>query len=384
MGFSREAKVGLFVLLGLFTAGLIIFLIGDNARAFEEQVVLRTVFDDVQGLQSGSPVRMGGIHVGRVSKLAYSEDANDSRVHVELIVVASEAKRIRTDSTASVEAKGLLGDKMLTVTVGDPKNPQVPEGGLIPTRTAADLMSQISSLGASAHNVMNNLEVATDTLADEKFRNNISESAASLRSILESVNKGDGYASKLLNDEQEAQTLSSTISNLERASAKLDRALADVDDIVAQVKTGPGLAHELIYGEETAKTAQQFGAAAEELALTLRGIREGNGLAHDLLFGGGSNEQLTADLKSISADLAAITAGVRAGKGTVGALLVDPSIYEDLKMLLGNVQRNQTLRALVRYSIQRDQKAPSVEVVDPQAGSEQAGARVQGGDSAGK
>jgi hypothetical protein len=38
-------------------------------------------------------------------------------------------------------------------------------------------------------------------------------------------------------------------------------------------------------------------------------------------------------------------------------------VYEDLKLLLGNVQRNQTLRALVRYSIQRD--APNVEVVDP-------------------
>jgi hypothetical protein len=56
---------------------------------------------------------------------------------------------------------------------------------------------------------------------------------------------------------------------------------------------------------------------------------------------------------------------MRQGKGTLGALLVDPSVYEDLKMLLGNVQRNQALRALVRYSIQKDDGAPAVEVVDP-------------------
>jgi hypothetical protein len=63
--------------------------------------------------------------------------------------------------------------------------------------------------------------------------------------------------------------------------------------------------------------------------------------------------------------LRAMLSDMRQGKGTLGALLVDPSVYEDLKMLLGNVQRNQTLRALVRYSIQRDDGTPGVEVRDP-------------------
>jgi phospholipid/cholesterol/gamma-HCH transport system substrate-binding protein len=42
---------------------------------------------------------------------------------------------------------------------------------------------------------------------------------------------------------------------------------------------------------------------------------------------------------------------IRAGRGTLGALLVDPSLYEDIKTLVGNVQRNEVLRALVRYAI---------------------------------
>ena len=45
--------------------------------------------------------------------------------------------------------------------------------------------------------------------------------------------------------------------------------------------------------------------------------------------------------------------GVRAGKGTIGALMVDPSVYEDVKLLLGNVERNKALRALVRWSADR-------------------------------
>jgi len=68
----------------------------------------------------------------------------------------------------------------------------------------------------------------------------------------------------------------------------------------------------------------------------------------------------------MSTDLRALLAGLREGKGTLGALLVDPSVYEDLKMLLGNVQRNQALRALVRYSIQRDDGSPGVQIVDPE------------------
>jgi phospholipid/cholesterol/gamma-HCH transport system substrate-binding protein len=46
-------------------------------------------------------------------------------------------------------------------------------------------------------------------------------------------------------------------------------------------------------------------------------------------------------------------------------LLVDPSVYEDLKVVLGNVERNKALRALVRYSIRRDGAQPGVEVRDP-------------------
>ena len=56
---------------------------------------------------------------------------------------------------------------------------------------------------------------------------------------------------------------------------------------------------------------------------------------------------------------------MRAGKGTIGALMVDPSVYEDVKLLLGNVERNKALRALVRYSIEKDEKVGPVRVTDP-------------------
>jgi phospholipid/cholesterol/gamma-HCH transport system substrate-binding protein len=49
-----------------------------------------------------------------------------------------------------------------------------------------------------------------------------------------------------------------------------------------------------------------------------------------------------------------VSAELDEGKGTVGALLKDPTLYQDLKLLVGNVQRSRLLRALIRYTIAHD------------------------------
>ena len=89
----------------------------------------------------------------------------------------------------------------------------------------------------------------------------------------------------------------------------------------------------------------------------LEQIRKGNGLVHALVYGDTDSTHLMTNVNAMSDDLRAILSGVRQGKGTLGALLVDPSVYDDLKALLGNTERNAVLRALVRYSIKHDQLA---------------------------
>jgi phospholipid/cholesterol/gamma-HCH transport system substrate-binding protein len=72
-----------------------------------------------------------------------------------------------------------------------------------------------------------------------------------------------------------------------------------------------------------------------------------------------------ANLNAMSDDLRAIVGGIRQGKGTIGALLVDPTVYEDIKSAIGNVERNQVLRALVRYSIKADEQSAPPPRVEP-------------------
>jgi phospholipid/cholesterol/gamma-HCH transport system substrate-binding protein len=173
---------------------------------------------------------------------------------------------------------------------------------------------------------------------------------------------------RLIRDGEEADRLSRAVKNLENTSSRLNQILDEVNTAVERVNQGPGLAHEVLYGEDGAKAVAQFGRAADEVALTLQGIREGDGIAHQVLYGGGdaNSQKIVEDIAAITGDFRILARNLREGKGTHGALMVDPSVYEDVKVLLGNVQRNEVLRALVRYSIQQDEQRPRVEVRDPE------------------
>jgi phospholipid/cholesterol/gamma-HCH transport system substrate-binding protein len=370
MALKREIKVGLFVLVGLVVFGLVIFLIGDERQAFERKDAYSAVFDDVQGLKRGSTVRMGGVDVGAVTDVRYSDDPDDLKLYVEFTVVRGEARRIRTDSFVFIDNKGLLGDKMVTLKAGTPGAERIPAGGTIPTKPAkdiADMVGQVANISAKAETVMGNLEKTTGAMSEERFTQDVQGSVRSLHNVLKNLDEGNGYASKLLKDPVEAERLSRTLTNLERATVELNQTLRGVNAIVHRVQSGPGFAHDVLYGDAPTKTVASFGNAADELALTLKGVREGNGPAKSLIYGDDKSQELMGNINAMSRDLRQIVAGVRAGKGTVGALLVDPSVYEDLKMVLGNVERNKAVRALVRYSIKQDETRPKVEVKDPGA-----------------
>jgi phospholipid/cholesterol/gamma-HCH transport system substrate-binding protein len=368
MATSREFKVGAFTLAGLLVVGFVVFMIGEERKLFEKQLLYNAKFEEVQGLRRGSPVRMGGVDIGSVTEVKYGDAPEDKQIHVKMSVVKDESRRIRQDSVAAIESKGLLGDKMIVITVGSQRLPPVPVGGEVRSKEGDDMAAMMGKLGTitmQVEKVVGNLERTTNSLADEKLHGELKSSVESMNGILKSVDGGDGYVGKLIKSPEESQRLSQVMRNLETATAQLNRTTASINSILARVENGPGLAHEVLYGEESAKAVSQFGGAADELRLTLKGIRDGNGIARSVIYGDEGSQQMVSNLNQMSGDLKQIVADMKAGKGTLGALLVDPSVYEDLKVVLGNVERNKALRALVRYSIRRDGAQPGVEVRDP-------------------
>jgi phospholipid/cholesterol/gamma-HCH transport system substrate-binding protein len=286
-----------------------------------------------------------------------------------LSVVNNQAARVRKDSRAKIEGKGLLGDKMVTLIAGSISQPALSPGDVIATEPdTQDLkgaLGRVGSISSKTERVLGNLENLTGAFAEGDLAKDTKSGMASFSHVLAALDTGDGYVAKLLNDPNEAQRISAAIASLEKTAAEIDRTMASVSKITERIEQGPGLVHELIYGEDSAKTVAQIGNAANELSLLLKGVREGNGLAKAALFGDDSSQQMSGRVDRILGNVEGIVSDVRAGKGTLGALLVDPSVYEDLKLVLGNVERNKALRALVRYSIQSGESEPRVEVKDP-------------------
>jgi len=362
----RNTLVGLFVLAGLLLSGLVIFLIGDERRLFAPEQTYRTSFSDVQGLKPGAPVRMGGIDIGHVTDVGYStKDGKDTTIYVKFEVVRSEIGRIRTDSKARINTKGLLGDKIIEVTKGSETSDSLPPNSYMESDVAPDMFSAVNDVAEQAKQVMANLNRITEPLGNEELHKNIRGSVSSMNDILAQIAHGDGYAHRLLADKAEADRVSHILENVDKATGELNATLGDTRAVIARVQTGPGFTHDVIYGDGPKEQIQQFGNAAQELALTLQGVRQNESLAHDLLYGGkGDTAQAISNINAITGDVRAMVADMRAGKGTIGGLLVDPSIYEDVKTVLGNVQRNDVLRALVRFSIKQDEVKPEVHVAN--------------------
>jgi phospholipid/cholesterol/gamma-HCH transport system substrate-binding protein len=331
-----------------------------------------TSFADVQGLKVGAPVRLGGVDIGTVSRVRHSDDTTDNRLYVDLHVVRSEAGRIRQSTVARIVNKGLLGDKMIDLEEGSARSPSLAADSSIRGEEPTDftnVFSEVGSMTQKAKQILENLETTTRSLSDAQLQEDVRGSLHSMHMILKEIAEGNGYVRRLLSDPAEAERVSHFIATIDRTVGELEQTLAETRKIAQRVNEGPGFVHEVIYAEQGSNTLASFGGAASEMALALKGIREGDGLMHSVVYGGRPNSpaRIAENLGVVSDDLRAIVADMRAGKGTIGALLVDPSIYEDAKRVLGDVQRNDALRALVRYSIKQDEKRSEVGVSGPGA-----------------
>lgn len=368
-GKSRTIKVGVFVAVAFVIATLAVFLIGDNRRQWDRKVTYHAKFINVVGLKPGAAVRLGGIDVGSVTAVGHGPDAADPTLYVAFDVARNEAVRVKPDTVARIVGRGLLGDKMVELVGGTPTLPQAKDDSTIASEAEpSDLgkaMADIQDSARDAKAALHDVKLASERIADPKFNDDLHGTVKALRDVLEGVAHEDGAAHRFIYDKEEAKKIDRILANLDQASANLAQASADARDITQRAKTGPGLAHTVVYDEDTAKSVS---GALAEVHGALKGVRTNNGLAHAVIYGDDQNssQHVMSNLSQMSDDLREIVANMKAGRGTIGALLVDPSVYEDIKSLVGNVERNQVLRALVRYSIkENEEQKPHAEVKDP-------------------
>jgi phospholipid/cholesterol/gamma-HCH transport system substrate-binding protein len=364
---DRSVKVGLFVFFAFALATLVIFLIGDNRRAWDRKITFKGRFNDVIGLRSGSAVRMSGIDVGTVTDISHADSPDDPKIYVTIVVARNEARRVRPDTVMRVVNKGFLGDKMVDLQGGDAKLAAAEDGSFINSELDPSDMGKtfekFNDVAKKADLTMDSIKRTSEQLADPQLSEDIKGSVKSLRTILDGVaNNKDGVAHKMIFDPEEGRRIDRILANLDTTSANLAAVSGDAREVASRAKTGPGLVHTVVYDEQL---GQSTTGTMVELNKSLTALRTSNGLGHAIVYGDDSTQHVLGNVSAMSDDLREIVSNMKSGRGTLGALLVDPSVYEDIKTLVGNVERNQVLRALVRYSIKQNEEHPHADVKDP-------------------
>jgi len=360
-GRSLELRVGLFVTVALIVGTAVIFTLGNRSALFASQAHYRAVFANVDGLRPGSPIRMSGMDVGVVGPITFLDDGS---CQVDLAINEANARFVTAESRVTVGSKGLLGDKLVDISAG--AGAPLPEGATIETGEVGGLFGALASAGSAieeARPAIANVRMLTETLAEEQLRQDLRDIVHNIAELTRMAREEDGTIRRLLTDPEMADSVTSTLASVRAASGALAGVTRDVRDITSEIRAGDGTAHAIIYGDDGRRLLGSLADTAGEAATILRDVRTGDGNAHELLYGDSAGDLIT-NLTAMSADMRAVIADVRAGRGTLGGLLVDPSIYEDVRRLVGNLERNEILRALVRYSIREDEARPAPAAVE--------------------
>ena len=80
-------------------------------------------------------------------------------------------------------------------------------------------------------------------------------------------------------------------------------------------------------------------------------VRTGNGILHELIYEDTSEQDLIVEVLEAGARLNSILSKIDDGEGSLGMLLNDPTLYEDLKVLVGGAQRSAVVRSLIRFAV---------------------------------
>jgi phospholipid/cholesterol/gamma-HCH transport system substrate-binding protein len=350
---SKTVKVGIFLFVGIAAVVALTLALSGARGLFSSTVRLHASFLNISGLVVGTPVRLAGVDVGIVDEIAFDPDLQVKAVHVVMSVEKRFLERIRQDSLARLGSKGLLGDMIVNITVGSPGSPAIEPEGTLKTKETESLTEIMQSLQDAIGNVKNAsgaLGEAIQGVLTEEVRADVGRIIHGAANVMERVEKGPGLAHTVLYDPSLAQHAGGLVASAERVSGRAEHAVASVDEILSQTDVTGAL--------------KNIERAAGELAQITSAVRTGKGLAHNLIFEE-DRSRLNENLTAVSQSLRTAADDLDKGRGTLGALLKDPTIYQDLKIILGNVKRSRMLRSLVRFTIAADDlEAPPLPTSD--------------------
>lgn len=136
MTIKKEIKVGL---LGL--VALIVFYIGFNflkgSDLFSTVVEYQVQYQDVQGLEISNPVTYNGVNIGRVLKMTPNYEKNV----IDVTLAINKKLSVSEGTTAILADNGLIGGKLIKLILG--KGKKLKDGSLLASSLETGLMQNV-------------------------------------------------------------------------------------------------------------------------------------------------------------------------------------------------------------------------------------------------
>ena len=178
-----------------------------------------------------------------------------------------------------------MGDKFISISIGDDRCEILDSGSEIPTQEALDILEytkatdvlgQLHSISRKVDNILGTEEETKQVSLAQSFQN--------LQEITKAIKEGEGLVNTLLYDKNLPKKLNRTLTKAEQTTNNLKDASRGISQAMDQVKTGSGLAHELIYGENGESLAKEMEILVKSLEQLAEDIQNEDSLVHALIY----------------------------------------------------------------------------------------------------
>lgn len=349
-----EVKVGGLVLLavGVFVAFMMV--LGDCN--FSPGFHIAVDFQNAAGLKPGAPVRLAGIPAGSVKSVRFMGgepqavgEGVQRPVYVRTTLFIEEEIRdsIRADATFTITTQGVLGEPYVEITSLDRTAPPVQDGQIF-LGTDPPRLDQLLSAGYDILEGVRELidrlnRRAENPIRIDDFINNIADAAGELndrvvanREEIDNIfTNVDAVVAEIATNKE---TIPNILRNVESATGEFDtlgrslnRGVGDGGDIRQIIDNVEEVTDVAAREAEPMLTSIRSAAASADRILTENEDQIANTIDNV--------EVISTDLSGASGDVRTIVRRIEQGEGSIGRLLRDEEIFEDMREFVRELKR---------------------------------------------
>jgi len=291
---SRELRIGLLtvVTLSAFVWGFN-FLKGKDL--FNRQRTFYAVYDNVSGLMTANEVTINGLAVGQVSSMRFHPDFPE-KVIVELSI--SNNVRVPKNSVARIYSS-LLGTRGIQLVLGDSREDAL-SGDTLVSKMQASLQDEVNDMVQpifrKAENMMNSMDTVLTVISEvfnKQTRDNLINTVESLKNTMASLENATQSVDTLMVSQK--IRLARIIGNVESITTNLKQN----NESLSRIMTNAANISDTVAKANISKTMDKLNSSVDGLAQIVQKIERGQGTLGQLV----NNDTMYNELESSSREL---------------------------------------------------------------------------------